>query len=361
MAAIRTGKPSLATMLLLLLFVGSGCEEDSESWNNDTLSGLQTGAVVFGDRTRVTVEMSVLFAENASLDLHGQIEFLMAENTMFELPENLTIASDANIVFRSAGNTVWQKVRASHPVVSLHNITISGSIIGLDVSGAGQVQLDHLKIKDCEQYGLYAVGQDSLIAEDCSFSDCRSDATHIKFSNARFERCEFSGSVNGIYALDNKLSILDCVFNDNGNIEPGAGFMNQGDNAAYSIQHCLFNGNYYSVHDTANRDVTMLKNQFSNSGYFTLLFAHPFADRVQLEQNNILPGLGDRRIELTTDGAYRVGRHLPAENNWWGTTDLDVITSLASFEGDGRHTANSDTIRVEPILLTPVVDAGPRR
>ncbi|MCA9782304.1 MAG: right-handed parallel beta-helix repeat-containing protein [Candidatus Cloacimonetes bacterium] len=360
MTAVRNRFTRFSALAIMIIFAGIACNDDEQSWTIESLSGVQSNSVTFTDRTRVTVDQSVAFAENTSLNLSGQVEFLMGENTQFDLPQTVSIASSSHIVFKASGTSAWSKLRAAHPEVNLHDVSISGSIIGLDLSGAGNVRLENVTITGCEQYGMYAVSLDSLVVLQCSFSNCESDAAHVKFCKGRFWKTTFSNSVNGVYALDNSLVFTDCTFRSNGLTETGSGMRNLGNDAAYRVEHCLFTDNYYGIHDIANHDVELVYSQFSNTHYFPLLFAHPFTERVLIEQNNILPGPGERRIELTTTGNYRVGRHLPAANNWWGTTDTTVVTSISSFVGDGRHVANTDTIRIEPILLTPVPAAGPR-
>jgi hypothetical protein len=124
----------------------------------------------------------------------------------------------------------------------------------------------------------------------------------------------------------------------------------QGVETAYHVTHCRFEDNHYGLRDLANRDAILTYCEFRSSGYVPLQFAHPVAARVLMEQNNLLPGPGGRRVELvTTRCSYTPGRYLPAMSNWWGTTDYQEIISSTSLVGDGRYTANSDTTRVDPV------------
>lgn len=345
--------------LLALLALGflPACDDEDEGWKSLTLSGLQTADVVIADRTRVSVPASVTFEAGAGLEISGQVEFLMAAGTSFELPAGLDWASSARVVFQPADDAAWQKVRVAQPVVSLHHLTIRGAQIGLDLSGSGQVTLSDVVIRDCDQYGLYSVSQDSLVVSHSTFADSGTDNAHLKFGRIRLHHCTFEGATNnGIYSLDNGLLITDCLFRGNG----AAGVTHEGPNSSYSLTHSRFSGNNYGFRDLANQTAEIRFCDFVDSGYFPLQFAHPRADRVVMNQNNILPGPGNRRIELSTTGSYLPGRYLPAMENWWGTTDLAEITAASSFVGDGRHTANSDTIRVEPILTAAVTGVGPR-
>ncbi len=349
--------------LAVLAFGLSACNDDEDdSWTSASLEGEQSEHLVYGDRTRVNVSGTVSFAAGVSMTLRGEVEFRMGDAAVFEWPDVYINEGDDEVRFLPAGDSNWGFVRVDGGA-ELTKLSISGAQIGLNLGGGGLVKLNGVDVSDCLQYGIYAVSLDSLVLNGCQVSGVLSDGLHAKFGPVMIQNSSFSEcAANGVYLLDCQSTLLDCSFSDNGNSgEAGSALTVNGTETSYVLEYCHFEGNYYGLKDTANRDVVVRYNDFVDATYFPLLFAHPYADRVILTQNNILPGPGGRRVELATTNSYRENRYLPATHNWWGTTNLDSLTAATSFSGDGRWTANSDTIRVEPVLLEAVANSGPRQ
>ncbi len=324
------------------------------------LAGDITDALTIHANTEILVNDHLRFlAEGDSgLVFEGSARFLLDQGVNVLLPEDVIPPPTGLVEILPSGNHKWGYIKYDHPGKSLNlaNFTISGGLTGLRLYGALDenidVRLNQMEISDCDLYGIYCSRVDSLIALDLRITNCDVGA-YFSECTVNLEYSDFRGCRIGIRNTQSSwLYLNDCRVMDNS--EKGMFCTTY---ANTSADHVLFDGNYFGYYDHTNRYVSVTNSVFVNQSYYPVEFVRMWANYVTFEQNNIYPGALGRYVVLAEGSDQEGSGYLPIQDNYWGTTDTTVIVDGIV---DGRTRANRGLVVFDPILQSPVPDAGPR-
>lgn len=323
------------------------------------VGGLQTTTLVIPANTVVEVDGNLEFSEalDPALVLQGDATFKLDPSATITWPVSFTKPESASVTIDSkqAGANWHRLLLPAGSRISLENFLLENGQIGVYCNDASYVSLSGFTIRDCSQYGIYMTNIDTLRLNESIIQNCVDYGIQVKFSSAFISQSTVASCQRGIYSTDCNLEIVDSQFNNNSI----SGVFLEGVESNAVIEYCSFDGNGYGLYNYSNRHLVFRRNVLLNQTDYPLHFPRPQTDENVVEQNNVLPGgSASNRLVLVREASFQgAGRYLDAGNNWWGTTDTTAIRSAIS---DGYHHADTDTVRIWPILTQAVQDAGPR-
>jgi len=190
--------------------------------------------------------------------------------------------------------------------------------------------------------------------DQCNFTNCAT-AFFTENGHAVVTHSSFNAGTTGQYGLSNQeagLVVEDCTIE--GYASAGVWLDGDGASASYNtIEHCLFRSCSDGVFNGTGRWFVFRHNIVENSVW------HGVRIRLQntgmplvIDGNNLLPCTQGWPLRFDN------GPDLNATNNWWGTTDAELVAQRVY---DSRlNPQGNGFVTYEPFALEPFAGAGPR-
>jgi hypothetical protein len=197
------------------------------------------------------------------------------------------------------------------------------------------------EFRGCEFIGednIISSGVNGVLIEDCTFIDDTLDGTGVSVgggTNVTVRRCQFEGGALGISFYFGAIGrIEDCEFPNPsfGGISMGGGLM---------IAENLYIGSSRQPVRCAIGRIEIYNSYIEGGTQYTILSG----DEVYARGCHIL----NAGTEYTVTGPSAEGEITDLRENWWGTTDVELIRS--------RIDDRNGLVLFEPILGDPVSDA----
>ena len=302
----------------------SGRMMEDEVWRGDILI---TGDVQVPQEVTLTVEPGATIRFTAqSDDQHGDEEYSPEDpSTIHAIMISILVLGvldaqgtpDQPIVFTSdsdvPGPMDWQSITIEDSGMAvLDYVVIEHSYFGLQLNSPSlRASINHSTIRDVTTCGICT--GDHPIDEP------------IIISNSRFIRC-------GREAIDTyrdqNIMVHHNVFSDN-----YVAIMSVGSSIA--IESNLFIGNIRGIGVVEGGNPTIIGNEFTESDGAAIFVTN--ASPI-IMNNNIYANLSNMELEGSELG-------VTAENNWWGSTDIETIEELIL---DGKDNPSLGVIDFEP-------------